>query len=284
MSRRLASFLIAVLTFAPLATSAQTPAQGGSVLWLIPPAGRLELDRVVNGALSASDYFGPDETYLDVWELEGRAGTTVTIELKSSDFDAMLFVVAPGLVETLMDDDGAGRCDARITLRVLEDGAIRVAATLTESRTTGLYTLLATTNPAPPSSVTCGGPDPDVFARLPVTGQVNVGGAPVQSGLDNADPLLDNGAYAEVWELSGSAGETLRIRMESAALDAYLYLMGPGINGVLVDDDSGGDLDAEIVVTLTAAGTFRVIASTAGGESMGAYRLSVSRQEGLAAR
>ena len=278
MSGNKVSFALTVAALALATTAgAQTRAAGGSVLWLIPAAGRLELDKLVNGALSSSDYFAPNETFLDVWELEGRAGASVTIDLKSDDFDAMLFVVGPGLAETLSDDDGGGRCDARITVRFLEDGIYRVAATVTESRATGVYTLVATGTPGPPSGASCGGPDPATFMSLPVAGRITVGGAPISSALDAADATLDNGAFSEAWELAGEQGGTVRIRLESDAFDSFLYVIGPGLDGVITDDDSGGDLHAEIVLTFPASGTYRIIASSTESRGAGAYRLTLTR-------
>ena len=85
-----------------------------------------------------------------VWEIEGRAGDHVTVDLRSEDFDAMLLAVGPGLPATLQDDDSGGRCDARIELRFLEDGVYRVAATTVGTNTVGVYTIRVSTEAAPP--------------------------------------------------------------------------------------------------------------------------------------
>ena len=246
------------------------------MLWLLRPAGRLILEQEVRGSLSASGYTSPTDAYLDVWELQGKAGESVTIDLKSADFDAVLYVVGAGLAETLDDDDGGGRCDARVEIRFLEDGVYRVVATTGAARTTGVYTIRASANPPAPPEITCGGTDPAAFAALPVAGQLTVGGS-VGGALGAGDPRLEGDKYADAWELTGEAGQTVTIRLESDAYDAYLVVVGPGLASPLTDDDSAGELNSELTVTFPESGVYRVIATSAGTGSTGAYRLTVSR-------
>lgn len=249
---------------------------GGSILWLVPPAGELVMNAETAASLSASDYFGPDDIFIDVWQLQGRAGEVVTVDMKSADMDAFLYALGPGLGETLWDDDSAGRCDARITIRFLEDGVYRIAATTHEPGRTGVYTLLATADPTPPPPIECGGPDPEAIAAMPVAGVITAG-EPVSGQLDNSDVLLPSNAYGDAWTIEGEAGVTVTIRLESQSFDAYLYVVGPGILGVLSDDDSGGDLNSEISLTFSAGGTHRIVVSSVSPGSTGTYTLSVTR-------
>jgi hypothetical protein len=274
MDNRLSILLAAALaSMVPATANAQT---GGSMLWLVPPAGRLEVDSEQTGTLSSSDYYGPSDIYIDVWEIQGRAGAAVTIDVQSDDFDAVLFVVGPGMAETVWDDDSGGNCDARATIRFLEDGIYRVAATTNSSRTTGIYTLIVATDPAPPSAVPCGGPDPAEFDQVPVAGQITADSTARTGMLDAGDMVLGDDSHAEAWEIEGQAGQTVTILLESDAFDAYLYVTGPGLDAMVTDDDSGGDLDSQIVLTFPAAGVFRVIVSSVEPGGTGAYRLTVS--------
>ena len=277
-SRLVVALALAAGSFLPAPAAAQAAGQaGGSLLWLARPAGRLELEKEVRGSLSASDYVTPNDAYLDVWEIQGTAGASVTVDMKSDDFDAILFLVGPGLAETATDDDGGGRCDARLTVRFLEDGVYRVAASVNGSRTTGVYTLLASTDPAPAPQIECGGPDPEEFARLTVAGRVAIGDT-ASGSLGSGDATLENGVHAEAWEIAGQQGQAVRIRLESDDFDSYLYVLGPGLDGALSDDDSGGDLHSEIVLTFPATGTYRIIVSSVDSDASGAFRLTVSRQ------
>lgn len=270
------SCLLAAVLVPALSVHVHAQATGGSLLWLMPPAGRLEVDSEVTGTLSSSDFYGPSDIYIDVWEIQGSAGKSVTIDLQSDDFDAVLFVVGPGMAETVYDDDGGGKCNARATVRFLEDGMYRVAATTTSSRTTGVYTLVVSTDPAPPSAVPCGGPDPAEFDAVPVAGQLTADGTPRSGSLDAADTVLGDDSHAEAWEIEGQPGQTVTILLESDAFDAYLYVTGPGLDSMISDDDSGGDLNSQIVLSFPAAGVFRVIVSSVEPGGTGAYRLTVT--------
>lgn len=256
---------------------AQTGQNGGSVLWLVPSAGTLEPENALNGTLSSSDFYGPDDVYIDVWEIEGTAGGSVTFDLMSEDFDAVLFVVGPGLAETLYDDDSGGRCNSRLTVRFLESGTYRVAATTTFPRTTGVYTLSVAADPQPAPAIPCGGPDPASFQGLTVTGRVEAGADPISGTLNPGDVVLENGSLADVYEISAQEGETVTIRLQSEDLDSFLYLTGTDLGGVITDDDGGGDLHARIVFTFPASGTYRIIASTVSSGATGAYTLTVTR-------
>jgi hypothetical protein len=268
---------LAVPDLAAAQAAPATPVRaGGSILWLPRPAGRLTAEQETRGALSSADYMSATDAYLDIWELAGKAGESITIDMKSTDFDAVLYVVGAGLAETMHDDDGGGRCDARLEVRFLEDGVYRVAATTASGRTTGVYTIRASANPPAAPEISCGGTDPAVYGSLNVTGRATVGGT-MSGSLNSGDQTTGDGKNAEVWEITGEAGQTVTIRMESDAFDSYLVVVGPGLGAPLTDDDSGGGLNSELTVTFPQSGSFRIIATSAGSGATGAYRLSVSQ-------
>jgi serine protease Do len=273
----LALTLTAALVVASSSVAAQAGPDGGSILWLVPSAGTLESESEQNGTLSSSDFFGPSDIYIDVWELQGTVGGSVTIDLKSDDFDPVLFVVGPGLAETLYDDDSGGQCNSRIVLRFLESGVYRVAATTTSTRTTGVYTLSASARAPAASAVPCGGPDPEMFSALAVSGRIEAGASTVTGTLNAADPVLEDGSYVEVWEIDGEQGQTITIRLESEAFDSFLYVTGPDLGGVITDDDGGGDLHSQLVFTFPSTGTYRIIASSVESGTAGGYTLTITR-------
>ena len=73
-------------------------AQGTSVLTLVPTQGTLEMDEEASGALSSSDHLSVQDNYIEAWELEGRAGQSVTIDLES---DALAFALTIKFTGTL---------------------------------------------------------------------------------------------------------------------------------------------------------------------------------------
>jgi len=255
----------------PHAGAAQTET---SVLWLPPTVGRLAPGADVRGSLSSADYRAPNDAYFDTWELEGRVGGSLTIDLQSDDFDAFLYVVGPGLEETLSDDDGGGGCHARITLTFLEAGTFRVIATSAGSRERGVYTLSASATPGPVAEGECGGPDPAALRDLPTDSRRLQVGAQATGALATTDRELPDGTHAQAWALEGQAGQTVNILLESDDFDSFLYLTGPGITSPMSDDDGGGELHARITVSFPQTGTYVVVVNTATKGATGAFRLS----------
>ena len=264
-----------VLT-ATLATPAGALAQGTSAFSLLPTDGRsLSIGSEEMGALSTADVRSADDSYVEAWELAGRSGQGVTIDLVSDAFDARLYVVGPGLSETLSDDDGGDGCNARLTFTLLETGTFRVVASSSGSGETGTYTIRVSDRPGPPPTHGCGEVDPGALESLPTEGRALRMGSVVTGRLGLGSPTVQDGRPAEAWQLDGRAGERVSIVLESDDFDSYLYLAGPGLDGVQTDDDGAGDLDSLIEITLPTDGTYRVTAAALSAGSSGAYTLRV---------
>ncbi|MDH3424759.1 MAG: hypothetical protein OEN00_17305, partial [Gemmatimonadota bacterium] len=245
---RAISFLAAAM-LAPTASATQVT----SVLTLLPTDDRtLEVGGDFSGALSTADYASADDYLMEAWELQGRAGGSVTIDLESDAFDARLYVVGPGLAETLSDDDGGGGCNARLTFTFLENGTFRVVASSVGARETGTYTLRVSERPGPAPSFGCGEVNPATLAALPTEGRSLELGTLAAGILGPNSRTVQDGRAGEAWTLTGQPGVRASIILESDDFDAYLYLTGPGMGEVLTDDDGAGDLNSMIDVTLTS--------------------------------
>jgi hypothetical protein len=255
----------------------QSQAEGTSVLTLLDTRGRdLELGDEVQGALSASDYIGLNESYLEAWELEGETGETFSIDLLSDDFDSRLYVVGPGLSETLSDDDGGGACHARITFTVLEPGVFHVVASSTGWRQTGTYRLRVSSTPGPRVAISCGGIDGFALTELPTDGRELSWEAPSNGRLSGAEASIENGRPVQAWTLEGVEGQSATIRLESSDYDAYLYLFGPGLTETLTDDDGGSGRNSALTITFPQTGTYTVGAGALSAGAVGAYTLTVT--------
>lgn len=281
--RRLPFSPVLFLLTLAVASPSGARAQGGSVLSLLPTEGRaLSIGSVETGALSTADVRSADDAYLEAWELAGRAGQSVTIDLLADDFDPRVYVVGPGLAETLWDDDSGNGCNARLTFTLLENGTFHVVVTSVGARETGTYTLRVSDRPGPPATHGCGEIDPSAIESLSTEGRTLRLGSVVTGRLGFASGTVQDGRPAEAWELQGRAGERLSIVLASEDFDSYLYLAGPGLDGVLTNDDGGGDLNSLIEVTLPTNGPYRVIAAALSSGSSGAYTLRVEEPLDLA--
>jgi hypothetical protein len=244
--------------------------------------GELTVGDEVQGALSAADVREQSDSYVEAWSLEGRAGQSVTVDMISDAFDAYLYIIGPGLGETLQDDDGAGACHARITFTFLENGTFRVIASSTGARQTGTYVLRVSDTPGPVAEYSCGGMNPGSLTDLPTNGRRLEVGDVVSSSLTGESPTIDEGRRAEAWLLEGRADESVVLTLESSAFDSYLYVTGPGLGDVLSDDDGAGDLNSRLAFTFPADARYIVVASQLSAGPTGAYTLRVEQPIDLA--
>lgn len=257
-------------------------AQANSVLSLLPTEDRrLEVERLYTGALSAADYHSADDNLLEAWELEGRAGQTVTIDLASDQFDARLYVTGPGLVSTLRDEDGGGGCNSRLTVTFLENGTFRVVAGSLGPTQTGTYTIQVSEQPHPVPSYGCGEVNPALLAELPTEGRTLEVGALAASILGPGARVVQDGRSGEAWHLSATPGQRLSVTLESDDFDAFLYLTGPGLDEILTDDDGAGELNSRIDFSVASEEPYTVVASTLSAGGFGAYVLRVEEAADL---
>ena len=264
---------LAIAAVAPWNARAQTT----SVLTLLPTEGRqLEVGSDVTGALSTSDPLSPEDNYLEAWELRGRAGQSATIDVIADAFDPRVYLFGPGFSDTQFADDGAGGCNARLTVTFLETGTFRVAVSSLSPRETGTYQIRVAARPGPAPTYGCGEVNPEALNALPIEGREPLSMGSMQSGrLDALSHTVQDGRPAQAWRLLGGAGQRVAIVMASEDFDTYLYLTGPGLDDVLTDDDGAGNLDSKIEVTLPTSGPFTIVAAALSSGGSGPYTIRV---------
>lgn len=103
-------------------------------------------------------------------------------------------------------------------------------------------------------------------------------GATIRDSLDAHDVLLPaESTYAQEWQLAGSAGETVTIDVASEAFDAFVFLLGPGLENELPqDDDSGGRCNARLTVRLPTSGDYVIVVTSTGKLATGSFTVSVT--------
>jgi len=247
---------------------------------LLPTAGRvLAVGDEVTGTLTEGDIHFFDSP-VQAWAVQGVAGAPFSVDLISGEFDTFLTVLGPGLEDGLTDDDGAGRCDSRITSAFPESAEYRVVVKAIGSGT-GSFTLIASETPGPASPESCipfftnvdqyeegSLEDVAIVGTLPMGGFVN-------GAMSDADGRFRDRPL-QGWTLEGRAGARVAVTLRANDLDPYLFFDGPGFSEPLSDDDGAGELNARICVELPETGTYRVFAgSYLTAEAGATYRLEV---------
>ncbi|GAB4364545.1 MAG: hypothetical protein Kow00121_00290 [Elainellaceae cyanobacterium] len=102
-------------------------------------------------------------------------------------------------------------------------------------------------------------------------------GTPINERLDaNDDYLVEDNSYIDTYSFEGQAGQRVVITMTSQQLDSYLLLLDPNGNSIAQDDDSAGNLDAQIDVVLPVSGTYTIYANSYNGGVVGAYTIQAA--------
>ena len=102
-------------------------------------------------------------------------------------------------------------------------------------------------------------------------------GGEYRGTLGEGDDVISRG-FAQAFTYEGTAGEEVIFELISEDFDCYLYLTGPGLPGVIADDDgAAGSLDSQIEVTLPENGRYTVVVSSLSEGDLGAFRLRAIR-------
>jgi len=118
----------------------------------------ITIGQTQQGSISRSDVLlTSDSTYAQEWTIQGRAGTTITIDLESDDFDSYLFLRGPGISggRDFQDDDSGGNCHARLTATFPQTGSYEIVVNTADHYATGAFSLSVTSGSKPKSVARC---------------------------------------------------------------------------------------------------------------------------------
>jgi hypothetical protein len=236
----------------------------------LPTEGRtLSVGDDASGTLTSDDPRLFDSP-VQAWAVEGTAGDSFSVDLISDSFDAYLIVEGPGLDSWLLDDDGAGRCDSRVTLTFPQTGTYRVVvSTIQVGEVGGPFQLVARESPGPVNPDGCivstEFEEPDVLedTEIDEVGSLTLG--VTAHGALTGDEGVFQGRNVQGWTLEAGVGDRISIEMRSADFDSYLYFTGPGFEEALWDDDGAGNLHSRICVEVPEDGTYQVMAGALSG-------------------
>jgi hypothetical protein len=127
----------------------------------------IECDSMVDGDIETTDCSLDDGTYADFWTFDGTAGTEVTIDLESDDFDTFLFLLDPVPDVVATDDDGGTGTNSRLVYSLGTSGEWTIVANNFAPGALGAYTLTMSCSaatvqpPAAPSQLVATAVAPD---------------------------------------------------------------------------------------------------------------------------
>lgn len=98
----------------------------------------------------------------------------------------------------------------------------------------------------------------------------------VKGNLDRESNVLpvDN-SYYDLYAFEGKAGQKISIDMSSNQIDSYLILLNSNDQELAQDDDSGGEKNARIIITLPEDGTYKLLANSYEAGESGEYQLKI---------
>lgn len=247
--------------------------------------GKLQLGQSASGALAKTDSrLESDSSYYDMWSYTGKAGETIRVTLKSSDFDAYLSVGRDDggeFSELDSDDDGGGGTDAKVVVTLPEDGEYQVRVNSLSSGETGAYTVLV--EQGDPSEVAADSEEAEesdseaVATPLPEPMPIRAGQT-VQGELAQDDGKMEDNSYYDLYTFQAKRGQRVTITMRSSAFDSYLAfgrIEDSSFNTLESDDDSGGGEDAKVEFNIPRDGEYAIRANSLFEDVTGAYSVQL---------
>lgn len=111
----------------------------------------------------------------------------------------------------------------------------------------------------------------------PPAQRITLNGSVLEGTLNDRSGILQSdNSYYNPYTFEGRAGQQVSIEMTSRELNAYLILLGPDGTDLAQDNDSAGNQNARIVLTLPQTGMYTVYANTFQPGESGRYNLRVA--------
>lgn len=228
----------------------------------------------VQGVLGANDcFYDPRvDAYSKLFTFDAKQGQAINIALQSTEIDTYLLLLAPNGSVFAIDDDGFDRFGTNSRLPALA-GNLQLPVA-------GKYTIVATTyDPEEVGSFNLRLEFVDVAGRTPVD-PVKISGCPASvtgTLTDESSRLGRRGDLypTQVYQFPGRIGQEVTLEVSSAAVDAFVYLVGPGGAVLATGTDLDGSGTARLTAVLRDAGTFGIEVSSFSPFSRGEFTLKV---------
>jgi hypothetical protein len=222
----------------------------------------IRMGATVRGSIGGRDPETDEGVRYDAYSFRGRAGERIAIRLNSEAFDPMVRLgrMSGGVFQELAsNDDYGGELNSYLVHTLDADGEYVIRAMPLSGGAQGAYTISLSEGPPPPPSV-------------PISLNDSIAG-----DLTDGDGVNASGARADVYRLTGTAGQRVRVEMASDAFDTYLQISDAGGISLAEDDDGAGEgTNSRLSFTLPADGDYLIEARAFGEDGAGAYTLTVS--------
>lgn len=252
-------FLVAIAEGRASTTAQQFPNGAGR-----PPEQIALNAQPIEGRLDTGSNVLPfDNSYYNTYLFEGQAGQQVIVEMSSQEIDAYLILLDPQGRELSQDDDSGGSTNARIVMRLPEDGTYTLLANSYGPNEAGNYTLRVGEVSPSPATRTNTSPSSILLQEQGTLGRGSL-------------VLPEDGSYYDEYSFQGRSGQRVTITLESNEFDPYLIVFSP--DGQLLaqnDDASPSTTNSSISVTLPASGTYVIFANAYDSAGEGRYTLTV---------
>lgn len=234
-------------------------------------AAELRQGAQVQGRLQEGDLNRSHGQWVDRYVLDLEADALVDIALKSSEFDAYLYVVFPDHGGEENDDANTSTTDARIRFRAPTAGRYQVFATSYRSGETGHYMLKvdAGRSEPVPSNAALNEDDPSKPSLL--SGQAH------HAMLENDDLRMNDGSFYKAYRLQVQTGEHWVIDLKSEVFDTHLELRGSNGFTRTNDDRQSTDTNAQIRFEAEASESLTIYATSHVPGAAGAYTIRAER-------
>lgn len=294
-----ASVLVGVL-LALGCGSSDTPATSGPPPTSAPPtsaavaapsgapgaSGDVLLD--TDGALAATDG-RMGAMYVDRYQFHVEAGQRVHLTVTSSSLDTVLRAGLPGAGTLTNDDLDGDRTRSDLDFVAANAGDVKISVTSFAPGATGDYHLHAERVADAPNVAVASipqfhilpgnfrsyiaGATPSAPTAEPTAVTVHVGDV-VEGSLATGDATLPSHEFADYYAFAAPVGR-FTIAMQSTRVDSFLVVTTPS-GERLQNDDSGGSRNASLDLDVTAAGEYRIAATSYRVGESGTYELRVT--------
>ena len=226
--------------------------------------------RVEQGRLEAGDVTLDSGEFADGYEIEGRPGQTLRLDLASTEFDTYMVLIPPS-GDPIQNDDAPGQQGHSAIEATLADlGTYLVAVTSYRAGEVGAYTLTIEQGEG-------GGYSRQRDANTLLPGQ------PVSGRLEAGDSNLEGGEFIDLYVFDGTAGQKLVVELTATEFDPFVGVFLPSGGEAVENDDYEGRRDmARVEFQLQESGRYRVGATSYGAGESGSYQLTLRLEDGAA--